>query len=89
MTKAELVDVVAKQADLTKKDSEVAIDAAMEAIKKAIKKDKEFRYPGLGTFKVRTRKARKGINPQTGKSIQIKASKTVNFKPAAEFKSKL
>lgn len=89
MTKADLVDEVANVTGLTKKDSEAAVDAAVEAIKKAVKKDGEFRYPGLGTFKVKKRKARKGINPRTGEKIQVKASKTVGFKPAQGFKDKL
>ena len=56
---------------------------------KAIKKEKRFAYPSFGTFTVRTRKARKGRNPQTGEEIKIKASKTVGFKPAPTLKNSL
>jgi DNA-binding protein HU-beta len=65
------------------------IDATFQAIAKTIKKEKRFAYPGFGTFTVRSRKARKGRNPQTGEEIKIKASKTVGFKPAPTLKSSL
>lgn len=93
MTKAELIDRVAqaisKSADVSKKATGEIIDLAVAEMAKAIKKDKRFSYPGFGTFNVRTRKARKGRNPQTGAVISIKASKTVSFKPAPELKKKL
>ena len=54
-----------------------------------LKKEKRFAYPSFGTFTVRSRKARKGRNPQTGEEIKIKASKTVGFKPAPTLKSSL
>jgi DNA-binding protein HU-beta len=89
MTKAELIADIAKAAGLSKKDSEAAMDAAVAAIKKSVKKEGSFRYPGLGTFTLKKRKARAGINPQTGEKIKIKASKTVGFKPASAWKEKL
>jgi DNA-binding protein HU-beta len=93
MTKAELIDKVAQQiaksADVSKKATGEIIDLAIAEVAKAIKKEKRFSYPGFGTFNVRTRKARKGRNPQTGEAISIKASKTVSFKPAPELKKKL
>jgi len=93
MTKAELIDKVAQQisksADVSKKATGEIIDIAVAEIAKAIKKEKRFSYPGFGTFNVKSRKARKGRNPQTGEVISIKASKTVSFKPAPELKKKL
>jgi DNA-binding protein HU-beta len=93
MTKAELIDKVAQQisrsADVSKKATGEIIDIAVAEVAKAIKKEKRFSYPGFGTFNVKTRKARKGRNPQTGDVISIKASKTVSFKPAPELKKKL
>ena len=93
MTKAELIDKVAQQiaksADVSKKATGEIIDIAMAEVAKAIKREKRFSYPGFGTFNVKTRKARKGRNPQTGEVISIKASKTVSFKPAPELKKKL
>ena len=93
MTKAELIDKVAQQIskkeDVTKKATGEIIDLAVAEVAKAIKKEKRFSYPGFGTFNVKSRKARKGRNPQTGEVISIKASKTVSFKPAPELKKKL
>lgn len=89
MTKADLVAAVAGETGLSKKDAEAAVDSAVENIKKVIKMDGSFRYPGFGTFTVKKRKARIGINPQTKEKIKVKASKTVGFKPSQNFKSKL
>lgn len=91
MTKAELIEAVASKAEgqLTKKAAGEVVDAVFEAIRKSIKKDERFSYPGFGTWTVRARKARKGRNPQTGQVITIKASKTVGFRPAKELKQGL
>jgi DNA-binding protein HU-beta len=92
LTKDELINAVIKSCKndgLTKRLTGDVVDAAFEAISKAIKKDKRFAYPSFGTFTVRSRKARKGRNPQTGEEIKIKASKTVGFKPAPTLKSSL
>jgi len=89
MTKADLVADVAKKTGLSKKAAEEAVDAAVDVLKKTVKKDGTFRYPGLGTFTLKKRKARMGINPRTGEKIKIKASKTVGFKPAQGFKDSL
>lgn len=92
MTKDELITTIikgCKDESLTKRLASEVLDAAFDAIGKAIKKDKRFAYPGFGTFTVRSRKARKGRNPQTGEEIKIKASKTVGFKPAPSLKNSL
>ena len=92
MTKSELVEAVIKSCkndELSKRLTTDVIDATFQAISKTIKKEKRFAYPGFGTFTVRSRKARKGRNPQTGEEIKIKASKTVGFKPAPTLKSSL
>ena len=65
------------------------VDAVFTTIRKAVKKERRFSYPGFGTWTVRARKARNGRNPQTGKPMRIKASKTVGFRPAKNFKGKL
>ncbi len=83
MTKGELVEAVAKSANITKLAAGEAVDATFEGIAKAIRKNKRFQVPGFGTFTVRSRKARKGVNPQTGDVISIKASRTVGFKAGA------
>ena len=92
MTKDQLIESVKKSCngdDISKRLAGDMLDAAFKSIQKAIKKNKRFSYPGFGTFLVRNRKARKGRNPQTGAEIQIKASKTVGFKPAPKLKNSL
>lgn len=89
MTKAELVEAVAKATQLNKRVANEAVDATFENICKAIRKNKRFQVPGFGTFTVRSRKARKGKNPQTGAVMTIKASRTVGFKPAPDLKKSL
>jgi DNA-binding protein HU-beta len=89
MTKADLIEAVAKAAQLNKRTAGEAVDATFEGIVKAIKKNKRFQLPGFGTFTVRTRKARKGRNPQTGDLMTIKASRTVGFKAAPDLKREL
>ncbi|NIO11296.1 MAG: HU family DNA-binding protein [Deltaproteobacteria bacterium] len=89
MTKEALIAAVAKAANLSKRAGGEAVDATFENLARAIKKEKRFQVPGFGTFSVRSRKARKGRNPQTGDIINIKASKTVGFKPAPTLKKGL
>ena len=89
MTKADLTNAVAKAAKLSKKAAGDAVDATFENLTRAIKKDKRFQVPAFGTFTVRSRKARKGRNPQTGEVIRIKANRTVGFRPAPNFKKGL
>lgn len=86
MNKAELIEAVAKSVKINKRTAGEAVDATFENISKAIKKSKRFQVPGFGTFSVRSRKARKGRNPQNGAVITIKASRTVAFKPAPDLK---
>jgi len=89
MTKEELVEAVAKAAQLSKRAAGVAVDATFETIGRSIKKEKRFQVPGFGTFTVRGRKGRQGRNPQTGAVINIKPSRTIGFKPAPPLKKDL
>lgn len=86
MTKGDLIAAVAKATKLSKKGAAHAVDATFESLARAIKRDKRFQVPGFGTFTVRSRKARKGRNPQTGAEITIRAPRTVTFKPAPALK---
>jgi DNA-binding protein HU-beta len=89
MTKAEFIDALAssKAAEgLSKKAVTELADSVIDVITKAVKKDGKFTYPGFGTWKVVSRKARKGRNPQTGAEIKIAASKSVSFKAAPALK---
>ena len=71
MNKTELVNAVATQAELTKKDATAAVDALFETISKTLAKEEKIQLIGFGTFEVRERSARKGRNPQTGEEIEI------------------
>lgn len=80
MTKDELVDKIASEADLTKKDAATALDAVTSAIAGELANGGSVTLVGFGTFSVSERAARTGRNPQTGETIQIAASKGVKFK---------
>ena len=80
MNKQDLVAAMAVGSELTKVDSEKALNAATEAISAALKKGESIQLIGFGTFSVSDRAARTGRNPQTGKEIQIAAKKVVKFK---------
>ena len=86
MTKAELIEKIAKESKLTKKDSEKALGAAIGAISSALGKGDKVQLVGFGSFEVRKRAARKGRNPQTGKEINIAARKVPVFKPGKALK---
>ena len=86
MNKAELTDVIAKEAKITKAQAKRAIESFTGNVQKSLKKNKEVRLIGFGTFGVRKRKARKGVNPQTGKAIKIAAKKVPFFRPGSELK---
>lgn len=79
MNKVALVESVQKSLGVSKADAERAVSAVIDGIKLGIKKSKSVQLIGFGTFKVASRKARKGVNPKTGAAIKIKASKTVKF----------
>ncbi|MCL2018398.1 MAG: HU family DNA-binding protein [Oscillospiraceae bacterium] len=86
MTKADLITAVAQKADLTKKDAEAAITAFTDSIAGALKKGEKVQLVGFGSFEVRTRAAREGVNPQTQKKIKIPASKVPAFKAGKALK---
>lgn len=79
MTKKELVERLSKKIGLTKRASFDAVNAVFGGIKEALAKGDKVVITGFGTFKVRTRAARKGRNPQTGNSIQIAGHKLPGF----------
>jgi len=84
MNKQELVAAIAAKSELTKADSERALNACTEAIKDAMTKGENLQLIGFGTFSISERAARTGRNPQTGKEIQIPAKKVVKFKPGKD-----
>ncbi|MEG1778168.1 MAG: HU family DNA-binding protein [Angelakisella sp.] len=86
MTKVELVNAVAEKAELSKKDSEKAVAAVFSAITDTLKAGEKLSLVGFGTFEVKERKARTGINPRTKETIQIAASKSPTFKAGKALK---
>ena len=79
MNKSDLVDAIAKSADISKAAAARALDATVDSIKKALKKGDTVSLVGFGTFKVGKRAARTGRNPRTGATIKIKAAKVPKF----------
>jgi DNA-binding protein HU-beta len=84
MNKAELIDAMASEANLTKVEAKKALDAFIGATSSALKEGDKVTLVGFGTFSVSGRSERKGRNPQTGAEINIAAKKVVKFKPGAE-----
>jgi DNA-binding protein HU-beta len=86
MNKSELIETVASDSGLSKADSSRAIESLVTTVSKALKKGDEVTITGFGKFSVVKRAARKGVNPQTGESVKIKASKAPKFSPGATLK---
>jgi len=87
MTKAELIDQMAKDANISKAAANAALNSFTDGVTKALKKkDGKITLVGFGTFSKVRRKARKGRNPQTGAAIKIKASNVVKFKAGKKLK---
>ena len=86
MTKANIIDAIAEKTGLTKKDSEAALKATLDALQSAFKKGEKVQLIGFGTFEVKTRAAREGRNPRTGETIKIPASKSVSFSAGSALK---
>ena len=91
MNKAQLIEAVQKSLgkDATKKCAGDCVASVLDAIAKGVKKDKNVQLIGFGTFKVSSRKARKGRNPKTGAEMTIKASKNVRFVASSAIKKGL
>ena len=87
MNKTELIAAVAKKADLSKKDAEAAVNAAVAAITAALKKGDKVQLIGFGTFEVRKRAAKQARNPQTGAVIKVPATKVPAFKAGSALKA--
>jgi len=80
MTKADMIDQVAKDANVSKVAAKEAIESFVDMCRKEVKAGRPFRVAGLGTFMLKKSKARKGVNPATGEPIKIKAKKRMAFK---------
>jgi DNA-binding protein HU-beta len=89
MNKAELIDIVSKDAGITKVQANGALDSFTNAVVSTLKKGERVTLVGFGTFSVSERAARNGRNPQNGNVIKIKARKVPKFKAGKEFATKI
>ena len=86
MNKRELVAAVAAKAELSKKDAEAAVNAVFDSVKDALAEGDKVSLIGFGTFSVKTRAARTGLNPRTKETIEIPESKVPAFKAGSALK---
>ena len=89
MNKTDLVDLVAKKAGVTKKESDAAVTAVLEGIADTLARVDKVQLVGFGTFEVRHRKEREGRNPSTGEQIKVAAQKLPAFKAGKALKDKV
>jgi len=86
MTKAELVEEVARVSELTKKHSEIIVNTVFDSIVDALRKDEKIELRGFGSFRIRQRRSRQGRNPKTGDKVDVPAKRIPYFKPGKELK---
>jgi integration host factor subunit beta len=86
MTKADLIDEVSRLAELTRKDSEVIVEAIFDSVVRSLRAGDKIEIRGFGSFRTRQRKARLGRNPKTGEKVEVPAKKIPFFKPSKELK---
>ena len=89
MNKKELVDVLSEKLGFSKKDTMEFVDSFIELVSDKLAEGEDVKLVGFGTFTVSSRKARKGVNPQTKKEIKIPARKVPKFKPGNDLKEKV
>ncbi len=89
MTKADLVEIVAKEAEMTKKDVEHLVEIIFDSIVSTLNNGEKIELRGFGSFRVRERNARKGRNPKTGEPVDIPAKRVAYFKPGKDLKESI
>ena len=89
MNKTQLIQKIAENGNMTKKDAELALKAVIDAISDAVVAGEKVQVSGFGSFDVKAREARTGRNPKTGEAVEIAASKRVVFSAAQALKDKL
>ena len=87
MTKAELIDIIAKESEITKVAAERAINSFTDNVQRVLRKGDKITLTGFGTWMVSRRKSRKGLNPQTKKAITIPACRVPKFKAGKALKA--
>jgi len=86
MTKAELVEAVSQVSDLTRKHSEVIVDAVFSSIMDALQRGDKIELRGFGSFRIRNRASRRGRNPKTGAKVAVPAKSVPHFKAGKELR---
>ncbi|HYC91827.1 MAG TPA: integration host factor subunit beta [Thermoanaerobaculia bacterium] len=86
MTKAELVDEVARVVQLTKKQAEMIVNIVFDSIVDSLRSGQKIELRGFGSFRLRSRKSRTGRNPKTGEKVEVPSKKIPYFKPGKELK---
>ncbi len=89
MTKAELVEEVAHNTDLTKKHAELIVNTVFESIVSSLKDGEKIELRGFGSFRIRSRGSRIGRNPKTGASVQVPPKRIPYFKPGKDLRELL
>ena len=89
MTKAELVDEVARATQLTKKHAEIIVNTVFDSIVHSLKEGEKIELRGFGSFRIRQRGPRLGRNPKTGEKVQVPAKRIPYFKPGKELREML
>jgi integration host factor subunit beta len=86
MTKAELIEEVSRVVEMTRKDSEVIVEAILDSVVKALRTGDKIEIRGFGSFRTRGRQPRVGRNPKTGARVEVPAKRIPYFKPSKELK---
>ena len=86
MTKAELVEEVATQSELTKKDAEVIVQTVLDSITESLQRGEKIELRGFGSFRIRNRSSRQGRNPKTGSTVVIAAKRVPFFRAGKELR---
>ena len=86
LTKAELVDEVARAVQLTKKQAEAIVNIVFDSIVDSLRSGEKIELRGFGSFRLRSRKSRTGRNPKTGEKVEVPSKKIPYFKPGKELK---
>jgi integration host factor subunit beta len=86
MTKAELVDEVARTIQVTKKQAETIVNVVFDSIVDSLRNGEKIELRGFGSFRLRSRKSRTGRNPKTGEKVEVPSKKIPYFKPGKELK---
>ncbi len=87
MIKADLINRIAEEMDISKQEAETGVNLFFETIKDALQRGEEIELRGFGSFRFRTRDARAGRNPRTGEPVQVPPKKVLYFKPSKLLKN--